>query len=228
MKIVCSGNRWNLLAIVGALVIALSGCYPGGVETLSELDTVFTNYDEDYFAANNPQTYYMPDTVVVLFDPNNSDPGDIDFPPATERLILDRIEDNLASLGYTRLDVIQENSIPDVVVLAEVARNRYTGGGCYYPWWPGWGGGGWWPGWGWGPGWGYPCYPQYYSYETGTVAIQMIDPEESDEAAQILGVVWRASLNGVVRSSNSTNNQLIANGIDQAFNQSEDYLQRGR
>ncbi len=217
-------NQGRLFTLAGALFFTLSGCYPGGVETLSELDTVFTNYDEAYFAANNPQTYFMPDSIVVLFDPNNRNQGNIDFPAATERLILERIERNLSDLGYTRLEGISENNLPDVVVLAEVARNQYTGGGCYYPWYPDWGWGGWWPGWGWGPGWGYPCYPQYYSYETGTVAFQMIDPDESDVAAQLLGVVWRASLNGVVRSSNSTNNQLIVNGIDQAFEQSP-YLQ---
>jgi len=204
--------------LTGALFVALSSCYPGGVETTSELDIVYTNHDEQYFSGSNPQTYYMPDTVIVLTDPNG-DPGDIDFPPATERLILNQIAQNFADLGYTRLDDIDNN--PDVVVLAEVARNRFvSGGGCYYPWYPGWGWGYYPPGWGWGPGWGYPCYPQYYSYETGTLAWQMIDPDESDEVNEILGVVWTAAINGLLRSSNNSNNQVIVSGINQAFEQS--------
>ncbi len=214
------GNRGWLLFLIGGILSTLSSCYPGGVETTSELDIIYTNYDDDYFAGNSPRTYYMPDSVVVLFDPNNNDPGDIELPPATERLILSKIAENFSELGYTRLDDLEENNLPDVVVIAEVARNRFTGGGCYYPWYPGWGWGGWYPGWGWGPGWGYPCYPQYYSYETGTLAWQMIDPDESDEVNEILGVVWTAAINGLLRSSNNSTNQVISAGIDQAFEQS--------
>ena len=194
------------------LTVALIGCYPNDDLTLSELDIVATNYDDDYFSRKSPSIYLMPDTVVQIGD---GDPNDPQLNRRQMDFILDQVERNFSALGYDRIDEATLGRQPDVVVTVSVLVTRVTGGDCI-PWYPWWGWYPWYPGWGWGAGY---CYPVYiYSYDTGTLVIDMITPEETVD--DTFKRVWNAGINGLVRSSVDGNQAFVTQTIDKAFEQS--------
>jgi len=103
----------------------------------------------------------------------------------------------------------------------------------YYVWYPGWGYWGWWPGWGYWPGygpgwgWGYPGYVGRVTYETGTVFVDMIDPNDPAPAVEPpeIPVVWTGALRGILSGGAATAATRIVDGLNQAFDQSP-YLGR--
>lgn len=197
-----------LSTLLLGLVLTLVACYPDYSLTTAELDVVITDFDEEYFDRNAPRSYHMPDTVVYLGEENDLD-------EATEAFILSQVSTNFDNLGWTRKSTIDENDLPDVVVAVSVLIVTTNVGGCI-PWYPGWGYYPWYPGWGWGPGW---CYPVYaYSYDTGSLLIDMVDPEEIEP--DVFRRVWSAGINGLLRSSNAGNREFISRTIDQSFDQS--------
>lgn len=205
----------TLLASMVLLLAGLSSCYPGTIST-SEVDIVATDYDDDYFARKAPLTYFLPDTIAKIGD---EDPENIQLTRAQMDFILAQVERNFNSLGYTRLTSVDDQNVPDVVVIVSALIVKYTsagGGGCY----PGWGWGGWYP---WYPGWGWPgyCYPVYiYSYDTGTLTIEMIAPDEEKPGEDVVPRVWIAGINGLLRSSTAGNQDFVKRRIDDAFDQS--------
>jgi hypothetical protein len=102
------------------------------------------------------------------------------------------------------------------------ARNNvgYTG----YPW------GGYW---GWylpyPPDWGWGYYPWYggsiYTYRSGTVFMQMLDPARADSTVQKVPTVWIGAMNGVAEGDDIE--ERVIDGINQAFEQSP-YLGAGK
>jgi len=78
------------------------------------------------------------------------------------------------------------------------------------------------PGWGYGPGWGggYPYVPVVTSYTTGTLIIDMIDPNNPNTSEEIIPIIWSAFLNGLVTGSEASIQTRVTNGINQAFDQS--------
>jgi hypothetical protein len=218
----------NMVFNIRFLILMLSisagiyGCYPGGPEYTSDFSLVVTDYEQDFnFGAQ--VTYYMPDTV------NFSTNQDIDEDVVLgfEELILNEIASNMSSRGYTRVDSTATEA-PDMLVTVQVLAIKNTGVGWvpgpgwwwgYYP--PGWGWGGW------GGGWYYPpYYPVGYSYSTGTVIINLADPDDEivEDGEIKLPIKWFAGLDGLLSSTTSTNAQRVQAGINQAFNQSP-YLQ---
>ncbi len=143
------------------------------------------------------------------------------------------VAERMAQLGYVRVTIpdppgaLPPDSTPDVVVLVTTigANNQY------YVWYPAYGYWGYWPGWGYwggypGYGWGYPGYWATGSYQTGTVFMDMIDPNKpvGDVEPPELPVVWTGALNGVLGSSAGAATRLT-DGINRAFDQSP-YLGR--
>jgi len=196
---------------MAVLLCGLSSWHPDSL-SIEEADIVVTDYDPVYFSGNSPQTYFMPDSVGTL--------GDLDINPLfltdeEEEFILEQVARNMEMLGYERVEEIDENSPPDLVLFVNRLVEEFRGGTCI-PWWPGWGWWPWPPDWGWGPGY---CYPSYvYSYTTGTLTIDMIPPLEVAPSQQSeLRRVWSAGLNGILRSNVECNQQFIRNGIDKAF-----------
>jgi len=192
--------------IMATIPLAFFSCYPGGVEYYSDTDIIMTNYHEDFdFNAN--KNYFMPDTVHYAKG-DSDDEIDRQF----ENDILNKIESNMTSLGYTRL---ADTLHADVYVVATVTSSSYTGIG----WIPG---GGWW--WGGYPGWGgwYPWYPGYgwgyaYSYTTGSLFMEMVQPPKPRE--DTVKIVWNAAINGLLSTSDANTLDRINRNIDQAFNQ---------
>ena len=208
-----SPSSFSIIGI-GVLLFSILGCYPDESLTINELDIVATNYDDDYFSRVSPQSYHLPDTVGVIGD------GDAQLDRAAMDFILAQVRRNFNDLGYEEKKSIDENDLPDVVVTVSAVKVTVTGAGCI-PWYPWWGWYPWYPGWGWGGGW---CYPTYvYAYETGTLAIDMISPEESRN--ETFKRVWTAGINGLTRSDQVGNQEFVRSTIDQAFTQSP-YLQQ--
>ena len=183
--------KWFLkvLIITGVLSTLFMSCYPdGGLNSIEDYDVVITRYNKDYdFGA--VKTYAMPDTILhVLPDSTAEDEITREF----DELILSQIAENMANIGYKRItDTSQQDSIPDVVILAGVFATRYQG----WSYWPGWGGGwGYWPGWGWwGPGYpgygpGYPGVAVPYTFSTGSVVAYMFEPDDFDSCMR--GSFW--------------------------------------
>ena len=200
--------------ILGLVVILMARCYPSEDVTVSDLDLVVTvpNEQVDF---STFKTYSLPDSIIRIGE-EESEEGPFD------QDILDLVRSNLNSLGYVEEDSSQINP-PDLVVFVEllVIDNFIISGG--YPIWNYWGWwGGWYPGWGYGPGWGggYPYVPVVTSYTTGTLIIDMIDPNNPNTSEEIIPIIWSAFLNGLVTGSEASIQTRVTNGINQAFDQS--------
>jgi hypothetical protein len=207
------------LFLISALF--MYGCYPGGPEYTSDYSLVMTDYDAG-FDFGSRKTYFMPDTV--NFATNDQDISD-DVILGYEELIISQIESNMSARGYDRVDSTAADA-PDLFIGVQVIAINNNG----VAWIPG---GGWWggyypPGWGWGGwgGWYYPpYYPVGYSYKTGTVLINMADPNATDvPEGDDVKIVWFGGLDGLLSSSTANNEASVKRGIDQAFDQSP-YLQ---
>ena len=216
MKIVKTKKiLWYVALLVMPFII--SSCYPGGAEYVDDLDVVATRYDSEFNFAT-AKTYLMPDTIMEITDsdnPENNEPIRKDL----NVLIISETAKQMQALGYERIfDTI--NGYPDIYLTISAVSTTYVG--SYWNYWYGyWGWGGYWPpyyGPGWG--WGYPGGVSYYSYETGTLIMNMSDPEHADLEEKIIPVVWLAGLNGLLQGSNSYTNDRAKQMIDQAFKQS--------
>jgi len=197
-----------LIGLSGLMVITvtalLHSCYPGDPITPADTDVITTFYDPAAdFASKN--TYAMPDSVIQIEDP---DKQAADISRQFDQLILDKIEENLESLGYER---VLDPEQADVLVLPAVTSTTWLSGGCYYFW------SYWYP---------YPgyCYPVAYTYTTGTVVITMADPDATNKR----DALWIAGINGLMSESGAADiSARINQNIDQAFYQSP-YLGAGK
>ncbi|MBS0001422.1 MAG: DUF4136 domain-containing protein [Cyclobacteriaceae bacterium] len=212
-----------LLPLLFILSAFIYGCYPGGPEYTSDYNLVLTDYDDEFnFAVQ--ENYFMPDTINFATNQQNIDEEVV---RGFEQLILDVIESNMVSRGYTRIKDTTMTEAPDMLITVQVIAINYSGV-SWIPG-PGWWGGYYPPGWGWGGwgGWYYPpYYPVGYSYNTGTVLIHLADPDDRTEndGVEELPVKWFAGMDGILSSSTSANESRITYGINQAFDQSP-YLQ---
>jgi hypothetical protein len=205
-------------AAAGLLALAalsfLVSCYPGDELTVSETDVVVTLFDKSVdFSAYT--TYAMPDTIIHLVPEGEDD----DVSRAYDDEILSDIADNMIAMGYT---LENDPALADVHVLVSATVQDYTGY-AYYGWYWGYWYGDYPPYWGW-----YPWYPSggvAYSYSVGTILITMTDPGRTDSSGERVPPIWSAGLNGL--ADKGTNAQRIADGIDQAFAQSQ-YLGEGK
>lgn len=202
----------------------LSSCYPDDSISVSETDIVMTGYyDSVNFTTLN--TYFMSDTVYPVRD-DTSDHSLIEY----NDLIIQTIATNMAAYGYTRVGDTATN-VPDVRISAASITVKNVTVGWWYPYYPGWG-------WGWGYGWKkssretdyyYPGYPGYYppgwgwgvpyysSYTTGTLLIEMANPNDIRVVASdtLTPLYWAAGINGVLSSGSDASR--ITRDIDKAF-----------
>jgi hypothetical protein len=188
-----------LIVLAGFL---LGGCYPEGAEYTDDLDVVITNYKEAYdFTAKS--TYAMPDFIVKI----TGDLDGSDLPTYIKDIyaipILARIEQNMESLGYTRVDVGADPELLLFPASWETTTIYY-----YYDYWYGWYGG--WYGW---------YYPPVYggSYTTGTMVMTLVDPGVEETTGNPV-IQWTGAINGLM--TGTYNATRINKAIDQAFTQS--------
>lgn len=197
-------TTFGIALLILTTAVVLNSCYPGDELTYSNTDIVATFYDKDANFATKI-TYAMPDTIYRLDEDGNPivDPG------SNDQAIIDKIKSELEDYGFTAAATPAD---ADVLVVSIVTTTSWVSGGCYYDWWYGW----WYPYYGW-------CYPVYYTYDTGTLLIAMLDGDATEARTGL----WVAALNGLLGDSNAGTQSRINQGIDQAFSQSP-YLGAGK
>ncbi len=199
----------NLILLCCAAFTLLSCFKSPDTSSLSTDLVVATNRDlrVDFGTFN---TYHISDTIPRITD----DPNDtiITGPEALE--IVNLIRSNLDARGY---QFVERDEDPDLAVIPAIVRVTNVGRVCS-GWW--WGYPGYWPPGYWGPGGGY-YYPfcGFYSYETGSLNIDLMDLENREENNNI-SATWTAVLFGSLNSSDNVNLDRALNAIDQAFEQS--------
>jgi len=205
-------RRPIILTLVAAFAATILSCYPGSTPTVEEVDVVVTLFNKDA-KFGTYKTWSMVDSVFHLTDETEDLCEDRGF----DNLVLKTINDNMLALGYDRLDTALADSA-DVLLITSVTCSKTVVIGIRPPYW------GWYPGWGccYGPGWG-PGYPPGYvagSYSTGTVQIEMYDPDMADPVLEIAPAAWVGALNGLLSSNTQGSATRIERGIDQAYEQS--------
>lgn len=205
--------RKIILSSIVVGLVALTGCYPGSSRTLENTELVYTIY-EDNFDFTTQKTYFLSEEVIAI-DTTET------IPESTRKAITDQIEVEMNKKGWTRVYDVDGEGIPtdaaSVVVLASALTGTVEG----ISYWPGYGGwyGGWW-GWGGYPGYGWGGVAIPYSYDTGTIYIDMLDRSSYDDDLERIDLVWMAAMNGVLSSSGFDTNNRIDRVISQAFEQS--------
>lgn len=173
--------------------------------------TVYTDYDNSTHF-NEFSTYYLPDSILV---PGNGMKADY-WKDENAQSIIREVADEMEQKGYVRTD---EKEKADVGMQLSYAQQRIqvtatTG------WYGGWWNTGFWGPY-WGGGWYYP-YPVTYSYDTGTLIMEMVDlSQPADDSGQNkLPVIWHSYASGLLYGNSRINMQLTLRAVNQAFVQS--------
>ena len=197
----------SIIIFIAAAIFILQSCYPGDELTYSDTDIVATFYDKDADFSNY-DTYIMSDTIYTFDDESQSLIPNDDISLTNKTTIFNGIESNLEDIGFNSTS---NPSDADVVIAVIVTSSTWVGGGCYYGYWSYW-----YPYYSW-------CYPVYYTYDTGTIIIAMIDKSVTEERPGL----WIATINGLLGDANAELQSRINQNIDQAFTQSP-YLGEGK
>ncbi|HUM10789.1 MAG TPA: DUF4136 domain-containing protein [Myxococcaceae bacterium] len=200
--------------VAWAAALLLAACYPGGAETVADLDSVTTQHDGSA-SFSTLRTYALPDTIQEVSSARG-EPLTIDH--SYDARILARVAANLDALGLQRVD--PATATPDADVLVTFTATRYVEYVSYpfYDVWPG-GFSGYDDTWG-------VYYPWVYgtAYATvldaGSLRIEMLDRRTANPSTKQLTAIWTASVDGVLAGSTESIVQRIEKGIDQAFAQS--------
>lgn len=207
-------RKYKIILFVSALLYLVS-CEQNGADSLSteESDIVATLYS-DTCDFTRYSTYSIVDSVLTIDDEGER----IRVLGEAERTILSSVISGMKNKGYTKVDTSMD---PDLFIDV-AAFTMTTSGSVWYP--------GYWGGWGYGGCWYYPCwggfYPGYggggytYSYETGSVAIDMFSLKGELDDEELLFVPWTVYLQGILSSSGVTNKSRIKTNVERAFDQS--------
>lgn len=191
---------------------------------MEDMDIALTHYDE---AVNfsDFKTFVMPDTIVYVCPSTTSERVD----HSGDSAILALVSENLKACQYVRLteEEIGNGTKPDFVVTVSVFSNAHYYYGQGYSWYDYWG---WYPGWswfGWGGPWNgfYPWYPWYsggvyYAYHTGTLSIEMLNPNGADEHSKHIPVMWTGVVDGILAGRPASVRKRLEAYINQCFIQS--------
>lgn len=181
------------------IITTMVSCYPEGPEYYSDMDIVYSTY-EDQFDFASKGTYSMPDKIVkITAEAIDGEPEYVKEPYNTQ--MLQRIAGNMTDLGWTK---VEDPADADLTLFPAVWTNTtiyywYDYWCWYYPYYCGW-------------GWGYPTVS---SFTTGTMLMTLF--ADGDDYVEPLRV-WTSALNGLL--SGAYNTSRVNQGIDQAFEQS--------
>ena len=207
--------KWMILLVV------MAGCYPypDNNAIREDLDIVVTAF-QDSIDFTSYKKYYLYDSVKLLVDESETvDPDDPFYSSGLDQVILNEIETQMNDLGYQRVDFF---AFPDIGVEATALRVNNVANT---------GGAGWW--------WGYPGYggglpgfsggsPQYwytsfYTYETGSIVIDMRDFDKKDVDETF---VWTGYINGLLGETSTTTDVRVRQAVESAFKQSRNFYPR--
>jgi len=234
--------KTKLLLMSLVLALGFTSCYKAEDQaTLNDYDLTLTYYDTE-FNFNTYKTFMIRDSVVLVSDYLTDKQKEEFYTKGNSKKIIDKIGLELKNLGYTEIDY-DPNVTPDFFLNPTLTLMKNTNYYYYPGWW--WGYPGYW-GWYWkSTNYYYPYYPSWgysysYSYETGTLILEMINGESlrayldwleengegsDQENAPEIGLNWTAHIEGIVGSSVEYNEERAKQGIEEAFNQSP-YLKK--
>lgn len=201
----------HLLIAFAAAGLLLTSCEKDpDFDKMSTDLTVYTDYDNavDFKTA---KTYFIPDSIYAP----SSVTSERWLKGKTAEAIVSRIVTNLDAQGYTRITDDKQKDKADIgVQVTLINRNMQVTDivGGYDPWWGASFWGGWWTGY-YYPSW----YPVTYSYNTGSLVMEMVNLQKKDNKE--LPVIWRSNCKGLFSGNTSVDTQLIQRAVDQAFKQ---------
>lgn len=194
-------------ALLTLVVLIGTGCHPGEISEVEELDVVITFYDQETdFGAY--ATFAMEDTIynlAVLQDPGLDDELD----RRHDDDIIAQVKSELQARGYALVDT---SEVHDLRVGLGAMTKEGTLLYSYFPWW------GYYPG-HWYPSWG------SVDFTKGTLLVFLVDWQGRDEEAEEVDPIWVGGLDGVLEGASSLGPRLES-GIGQMFVQSP-YLRAG-
>jgi len=227
---------WSSLAALVVITFFMASCYEYHDDTyLDELDITITYYDTNY-NFQNTNTFAIRDSVGIISDYLSDSEIDAFYRSGGGNdQIKELVRANLIALGYTEVADDENFDLGVNLFIAAVENTEYY----YYGWWYGyypyydWYYGGWYP------YYGYPWYPVSYTYQKGTLLMELADGEsirayrewaddksdweienaDPDEVPDIM-FVWQALVSGVAGSEKSYNKERTERGINEAFDQS--------
>jgi hypothetical protein len=228
---------WSLLGGVAVIVaLFMTACYEYHDDTyLDELDITLTYYDTTY-NFQQATTYAIRDSVGIISDYlSESEIAAFYMPNNGNDQIRDLVRQNMNDLGYTEVEDDENFDLGINLTIAAVENTEYY----YYGWWYGYYGYyGWYWG-GWYPYYGYPWYPVTYTYQKGTLLMELADGEsirvyrawaadktqgeientDPDLVPDIM-FVWQSVVSGVAGEEKAYNKERTERGINEAFDQS--------
>ncbi|MBO9702627.1 MAG: DUF4136 domain-containing protein [Sporocytophaga sp.] len=224
MQILKSSGYWRILFLSGIIILMVHACKdPDPVSDLDPIqkDMYISNRDASVNFADF-KTYFLIDSLKMI----GKDTIIIPKHYLTEELIIHAIDSNLQNLGFARVNLDQH---PDVAVVASVLRFKESVPLSYSPTL-------------FGPGvfgyassseFGFPGYQfsapdnfGFYSFDVGSLAIDMIDLKNAPSAGK-LNIIWNGLLLGAANDSLVANPQRVLTGINVLFEQSP-YLKDGK
>jgi hypothetical protein len=209
----------RMRTVISGLVSCGAGimsCYPGQVVSVPQLASVTTVVDSQA-PLKAARTFTLLDTIALA---KRTD-GGLTVSHLDALTIVGRIRTELLARGWVEIKTLN-GARPDVVVLTAVFVKENTGV-AYADWWNDYGYWGGWPaGYGAGMQWGVPGAEITFTYDSGTLAIAMLDLRHGDLSAKRVPLLWAAAINGVVTTGVA---DAAAAGVSQAFRQSP-YLER--
>ncbi|MCX6159573.1 MAG: DUF4136 domain-containing protein [Ignavibacteria bacterium] len=193
-----------MLGFLAAASMTIYSCYPYNSTNPAEYDVVVTLHDALSNYNGSYKKYVMRDSVAHVTDGS----AGTTITRSYDTLIRNKVRDNLASFGYTR---VYDTLSADVVITLAITNSTSYYVDNYYPddYW----------GWGYGGGYYYP-WSSAYSVTTGSVVTTMTDKKKMQPGTTKKAIVWMGILNGVVDGTTSTMYQRISAGIDKCFSQS--------
>lgn len=186
----------SLMLLVLALAVVLQSCYPGEELTPADTDLIATFFDKEADFSTK-LTYAIRDSVTRIDEDGNPvfETGPYD------QQAINRIKTNLDQAGFSE---VADPAAADVIIITFANQSTWVSGGCY-SWWYSW----YYPYYGW-------CYPVYYTYQTGTLLIVMLDANYTEQK----DALWVAAINGILEDTPTGISTRLTNSIDQAFEQS--------
>jgi|GEM_PF-52634 hypothetical protein len=233
--------NFKLKNVILPLIIVTAGfssCYPVDDLLVEDLDVAATLYDKAYYSPETGEnnfeelrTFTVVDTIVHIigeYDEDNISRSYDDF-------VLEQVRLNMLKMGFVE-ETDPDANAADVAITVSAISSEHE---VYY-WYPYWG---WY--WGYYPyassktgsvhvssaaaddaadpySYYYPWYPygSYYTYQSGTLLMEMVDVARIDPDVEEIPVIWAGIANGVMAESQSGTQARLSKGIDQCFAQS--------
>ena len=199
----------TLVVILSGIMIASCSKYPTYSVNTSDMDMVWTNYEEsaDFM---NYKTYFLPDSIIISEDDDLTEEEKKHLQEYYES-IYEQVVENMTKRNFVRVDSSDSPDLGMGISILTRTNHVYS-----YSWW-----------WYYPPYWGYPGYGYHYpwatylgSYEEGAVIIDMSDLKNIDHNNNRINALWAAMIGGVLTGNSALIDTRLYGYIDQAFEQS--------